>query len=57
MQMIHKYIVLKPDDLSSQQDAITTMQTSINNIRSWMEHDKLLLNNEKTEFLVTGTWQ
>ena len=55
--MIHKYIVLKPDDLSSQQDAITTMQTSINNIRSWMEHDKLLLNNEKTEFLVTGTWQ
>ena len=38
-------------------DAITTMQNCIDDIRSWMEHDKLLLNDEKTEFLVISTRQ
>ena len=39
------YLSFKPDDLSSQQDAITAMQNCIDDIRSWMEHDKLLLND------------
>ena len=50
------YFSFKTDDLSSQHDAITTMQNCIEDIRSWMEHDKLL-NNEKTHFLVIGTPQ
>ena len=50
------YLSFKPDDLSSQQDAITATQNCIDDIYSWMEHDKLL-NNEKTEFLVIGTRQ
>ena len=33
------------------------MQNCIDDIRSWMENDKLLLNDEKTEFLVIGTRQ
>ena len=33
------------------------MQNCIDVIHSRMEHDKLLLNNEKTEFLVIGTRQ
>ena len=33
------YLSFKPDDLSSQQDAITAMQNCIDDIRSWMEHD------------------
>ena len=33
------------------------MQNCIDDIRSWMEHDKLLLNDEKTELLVIGTRQ
>ena len=33
------------------------MQNCIDDIRSWMEDDKLLLNDEKTEFLVIGTRQ
>ena len=33
------------------------MQNCIDDIRSWMEHHKLLLNDEKTEFLVIGTRQ
>ena len=51
------YLSFKPDDLSSQQNAITAMQNCIDDIRSWMEHDKLLLNDEKTEFLVISTRQ
>ena len=51
------YLSFKPDDLSSQQDAITVMQNCIDDIRSWMEHDKLFLNDEKTAFLVIGTRQ
>ena len=51
------YLPFKPDDLSSQQNAITAMQNCIDDIRSWMEHDKLLLNDEKTEFLIIGTRQ
>ena len=47
------YFSFKPGDLSSQQDAITTMQSFIDDIRSWMEHD----NDEKTEFLIIGTRQ
>ena len=39
------YLSFKPDDLSSQQNAITAMQNCIDDIRSWMEHDKLLLND------------
>ena len=56
MWMIHKYICLSsPMTLSSQEDAITAMQNCIDDIHSSMEEDKLLLNNEKTEFLVIGT--
>ena len=51
------YLSFKTDDLSSQQNAITAMQNCIDDIRSWMEHDKLLLNDEKTEFFITGTRQ
>ena len=58
MRMIHKkYLSFKPDDLSSQQDPVTAMQNCIDDIRSRMEHDKLLLNDEKTEFLIIGTRQ
>ena len=43
--------------VTSQQDAIVTMQNCINDVRLWMEHDKLLLNDDKTEFLILGTRQ
>ena len=45
------YLSFRRDQLSSQQDAIIAMQNCIKDIRVWMEHDKLLLNDEKTEFL------
>ena len=49
--------VLQAQDLSSQQDAITASQNCIDDIRSWTEHDKLVLNDEKTEFFVIGARQ
>ena len=51
------YLSFEPDELSSQQDAIIAMPKCIIDIRLWMEHDKLLLNDEKTEFLIIGTRQ
>ena len=47
----------KPDELSSQQGAIISMQNCTKDIRLWMEYDKLLLNDEKKEFLIIGTRQ
>ena len=53
------YLSFRPDVLSSQQDTTCkiAMQNCIKDVRLWMEHDKLLLNDEKTEFLIIGTRQ
>ena len=51
------YLSFRPDELSSQQEAINSMEDCIKDIRLWTEHDKLLLNDEKTEFLIIGTRQ
>ena len=51
------YLSFRPDELFSQHDAIIAMQNCIKDIRLWMEHDKLILNDEKTEFLSIGTRQ
>ena len=51
------YFSFKSDDLSSQQDAITALKNCIDDICSWIEHDKLLLNDEKTQFLVISIQQ
>ena len=45
------------DGLSSQTDAIQGMEKCIENIRHWMVSDRLLLNDEMTEFLLIGTCQ
>ena len=38
-----------------EQDAITALQDSISDIRSWMIADSLKLNDDKTEFMIIGT--
>ena len=45
------------DGLSSQTDAIHAMERCIEDIRRWMVSDRLLLNDDKTEFLLIGTRQ
>ena len=38
-----------------EQDAITALQDSISDIRSWMIADSLKLNDDKMEFMIIGT--
>ena len=52
------YLSFRPvDGLSSLTDAIQEMERCIEDIRNWMVSDRLLLNDEKTEFLLIGTHQ
>ena len=45
------------DALSSQIDVIQAMERCIEDIRHWIVSDRLLLNDDKTEFLLIGTRQ
>ena len=45
------------DGLLSQTDAIQAMERCMEDIRHWMVIDRLLLNDENTEFLLIGTRQ
>ena len=45
----------KPDDANAQDEAIRTMEDCIKDIRNWLIEGRLLLNDDKTEFLVIGT--
>ena len=45
----------KPDDANAQDEVIRTMEDCIKDIRNWLIEGRLLLNDDKTEFLVIGT--
>ena len=49
------YLSFKPDNEASQLAALVAMEACIEDIRRWMIHDKLMLNDDKTEFLLIGT--
>jgi len=52
------YLSFRPTDgLTSQIDAIQAMERCIKDIRHWMISNRLLLNDDKTEFLLIGTRQ
>ena len=48
------YISFTPSTLVN---SLHTLTSAFNDILSWMNHNKLLLNPSKTEFLLIGTWQ
>ena len=45
----------KPDDANAQDEAIRAMEDCIKDISYWLIEGRLLLNDDKTEFLVIGT--
>ena len=49
------YLSFKPSDSSSEVKGVSAMQKCISDVRSWMREDQLMLNDDKTEFLVIGT--
>ena len=51
------YLSFKPDDTTCQNDAINAMNKCVDDLRNWMITDKLMINDDKTKFLVTGTRQ
>ena len=54
---IQLYISFNPVDKTGHSDAIAAIESCIQVIRSWMHDNKLLLNEDKTEFLLIGTKQ
>ena len=47
----------KASDTFSEVEAVSAMQKYICDVRAWMREDQLMLNDDKTEFLITGTRQ
>ena len=48
------YLSFTPD-VSAQQQSISRMEACVNYIREWMLQNKLMLNDNKTELMLTGT--
>ena len=48
---------VKPSDSSSEVEAVSALQKCICDVRAWMREDQLMLNDDKTEFLIIGTRQ
>ena len=49
------YLSFKPISNTSQEDAVRVMECCIEKTRRWLIHDRLLLNDDKTEFIIIGT--
>ena len=49
------YISFNPVDNTSEADAVIAIENCIRDVRAWMRDDKLMLNDDKTEFLIIGT--
>ena len=51
------YLSFKPSDTFSEVEAVSAMQKCICDVRAWIREDQLMLNDDKTEFLIIGTRQ
>ena len=51
------YLSFKPLGDTAQADAIQAVEKCIDAVRNWMIQDRLLINDDKTEFLLVGTRQ
>ena len=51
------YLSFKPDDTTCQNDVINAMSKCVDDLKNWMITDKLMINDDNTEFLLIGTRQ
>ena len=51
------YLSFKPDSSTSQEVAVRVMERCIEKIRRWLIQDRILINDDKTEFMIIGTRQ
>ena len=49
------YLSFRPNDRSSQDQAIASVEACISDVRAWLIYNRLLINDSKTEFLVVGS--
>ena len=49
------YFSFCPSDSTEELDALASMERCIADVRAWMTEDKLMLNDDKTEFLIIGS--
>ena len=49
------YLAFQPNDSAAQDSAMKAMEACLQDIRDWMIRDKLMINDDKTEFLIIGT--
>ena len=49
------YLSFNPSRAFSQDEAIRSMETCISDVKQWMTSNKLMLNDDKTEFIVTAS--
>ncbi|XP_044162898.1 uncharacterized protein LOC114956623 [Acropora millepora] len=46
------YVSFSPNKSTGQSEAVNAIQHCVKDVRNWMNNDKLLLNDDKTEFLM-----
>ena len=51
------YLSFKQSDTFSEVEAVSATQKCICDVRAWMREDQLILNDDKTAFLIIGTRQ
>ena len=51
------YLAFKPDNNATQLAAVRSIEACVEDLRRWMIKDKLMLNDDKTEFVLIGTKQ
>ena len=51
------YLSFKPSNSSTEVEAVSAMQVCICDVQAWMREDQLMLNDDKSEFLIIGTRQ
>ena len=51
------YLSFSPKSSSSQDAAVCAMEACIADIKKWTQHNSLMLNDDKTEFIIIGTRQ
>ena len=48
-------LAFKPVDTAAQDTAVSAIEACLRDIKQWMIKDKLMINNEKTEFMMIAT--
>ena len=51
------YMSFNPKEPNPAMEALQKLELCIMDLKNWMKTNKLMLNNNKTEFFIAGCWQ